>query len=87
MITKKNLSDLDEEHINEQISEICENHGVTIELLRGDRRGDGIVSVRRDVARVLTGKYGCSLKVVGRFLNRDHTSVHNLLYGKAYNRR
>lgn len=67
------------------ISEVAERHGLTLTQLRDHCRTRSIAYVRQEAmyeARVRAGK---SLPMIGRYLNRDHTTV---LYGvRAHERR
>jgi chromosomal replication initiation ATPase DnaA len=52
--------------------------GVTVDQMRGRGKGRERVAVRRIVAAYLR-RQGCSLPEIGRVLDRDHTTVLNLL--------
>ena len=61
-----------------EVEQIVRAAGVTVEQMRGRGKGRELVEVRRIVAAYLRRR-GCSLPEIGRVLNRDHTSVLNLL--------
>ncbi len=61
-----------------EVQQIVDAAGLTLEQVRGRGKGRGLVEVRRIVAAYLRRR-GCSLPEIGRVLNRDHTSVLNLL--------
>jgi len=61
-----------------EVEQITAAAGVTVEQVRGRGKGRELVEVRRIVAAYLRRR-GCSLPEIGRVLNRDHTSVLNLL--------
>jgi chromosomal replication initiation ATPase DnaA len=60
------------------VEQIASAAGVTVDQVRGSSRAPALVEVRRIIAAYLRRR-GCSLPEVGRFLNRDHTSVMHLL--------
>ncbi len=65
-----------------EVEQIVGAAGVTVDQMRGRRKGRELVEVRRIVAAYLRRR-GCSLPEIGRVLNRDHTSVLNLLRASA----
>jgi hypothetical protein len=60
------------------VQQIVAAAGLTLDQVRGHRRRREETEVRRIVAAYLRRR-GCSLPEIGRVLNRDHTSVLNLL--------
>jgi hypothetical protein len=64
------------------VQQIVDAAGLTLEQLRGRGRGRNEVAVRRIVAAYLRRR-GCSLPEIGRVVNRDHTTVLNLLQTPA----
>ena len=60
------------------IEQIASAAGVTVDQVRGSSRTHELVEVRRIIAAYLRRR-GCSLPEIGRLLDRDHTSVMNLL--------
>ncbi len=65
-----------------EVEQIVGAAGVTVDQMRGRRKGRELVEVRRIVAAYLRRR-GCSLPEIGRVLNRDHTTVLNLLRASA----
>jgi hypothetical protein len=60
------------------LEEIAAAGGGTLALLRGPSRSRPLVELRRQAALYLRSR-GCSLSEIGAALNRDHTSILNLL--------
>jgi hypothetical protein len=60
------------------LEEIAAAGGTTLALLRGPSRSRPLVELRRAAARYLRSR-GCSLPEIGVALNRDHTTILNLL--------
>jgi hypothetical protein len=58
-----------------------EEQGLTMAQLRSADRSADMVEARRRVARYLR-HHGWSLPSIGRFIDRDHTTVMHLLAGK-----
>lgn len=67
----------------EEAEKIAEAAGYTLDQLRGSSRHCLVMEVRRIVARYLTEEYGLSSVEIGEILNRDHTTVLNLLSPKS----
>jgi chromosomal replication initiation ATPase DnaA len=65
-----------------EVREIVDAAGLTVEQLRGHDKRRELMELRRIVATYLRRR-GCSLSEIGRVLNRDHTSVLNLLRTRA----
>jgi len=65
----------------------CRRAGVTRAVIRSEDRHGAIVAVRRAIAVRLRGELGLSLWHIAMILNRDHSSVMNLLDGGARRRR
>jgi Bacterial dnaA protein helix-turn-helix len=61
-----------------EVQQIVAAAGLTLDQVRGHGRRREETEVRRIVAAYLRRR-GCSLPEIGRVLNRDHTSVLNLL--------
>lgn len=59
----------------EEASKICAAHRVTLSDVRGPRRTALLVAARRAVAVMLRQDRGLKLQVIGRLLNRDHTTI------------
>lgn len=63
----------------EIISAICETHGVSVDQVLGDSHKPHLVRIRAIIAHVLHGERGLSKAAIGRLMDRDHTSIINLL--------
>ncbi|HEY7202437.1 MAG TPA: hypothetical protein VIC57_19615 [Candidatus Dormibacteraeota bacterium] len=61
-----------------QAERIALSAGLSLQVLRGPGRTRELVRVRRLIANHLKSR-GCSLPAIGELLNRDHSSVVNLL--------
>ena len=57
----------------------CEQFGVTREDLLGHCRKKHLVGARQFIVLRLTSELGMSRTAIGRFMNRDHTSIFGLL--------
>lgn len=58
---------------------VCDKYDVSLEELRGPRRYKSLVAARHELMwRIKTELPHCSYPQIGRFLNRDHTTI---LYG------
>lgn len=68
---------------NEQIDRIAVWHGVGLKDVLGKDRRPTPVAARRDVA-IYFRHTGKSFPEIGRILQRDHTTVLNLVYGKGW---
>ncbi len=55
-----------------------EEQGISVEMLRSGSRRAGLMQARRVVAHYLE-EHEWSPTAIGDFLNRDHTTVYNLL--------
>ena len=82
MRTQANLTNLDYKHIMEVVKDIADKHHFTVADMRGVRRGPKYTEARREISEVLRDKYNCSYPVIGKFLNKDHTSILYYLHGK-----
>ncbi len=75
---------------NEAISEVmrsaCRTHSITIPELRGRGRARSIIAARREVSMRLRKEFGLSLMMIASVLQRDHTSIMNLLKPKPWRR-
>jgi chromosomal replication initiation ATPase DnaA len=59
--------------------EECARAGVTMADVRGKRRRDRIVAIRRAIARRLRNETLLTYPEIGRVINRDHSTVLSLL--------
>lgn len=59
--------------------ETCRLFGVNREQLRTHRRNIRLVEARQHLAVRLTVELKMSRSMIGRFMNRDHSSIWNLL--------
>lgn len=66
-----------------KIAAFCQLHGITPELFYSDRKDARIVNARRDVAAMMR-QDGISFPQIGLLLNRDHSTIINLLDPKKY---
>lgn len=62
----------------ERIHALASSYGYTMEEIRGHSRVKPLVDARSFIARRLRQE-GRSLPHIGRTLNRDHSSIHNLI--------
>ena len=58
---------------------IAAHHNVTVKELKSNRRPDYLVNARNDLILALKENLDWSLPRIGRFINRDHTSVLHAL--------
>ena len=65
----------------------CRRAGFSRAVIRSEARQGPIVEARRQIAVRLRGELGLSLWHIAMILNRDHSSVMNLLDGGARRRR
>lgn len=65
----------------------CRRAGLTRAVIRSEARQGQIVEARRKIAVRLRGELGLSLWHIANILNRDHSSIMNLLDGGARRRR
>lgn len=64
--------------------EVCEKHHVTLAELQSPLRYKPIVRARWELMARAYSETGASFPAIGRFLNRDHTTVmHGVLKHKA----
>jgi len=71
-----------------RVNEICERHGLPMEAVRGPSRCQRVIPARKAVACFLRHEKHMSLSQIGHFLgDRDHTSIHYLIHGRARERR
>jgi chromosomal replication initiation ATPase DnaA len=61
---------------------IAESYGFTLEALRSPCRSGLYVAARRAISRRLKFEGHMSYPAIGHLLNRDHSSIQNLLWGK-----
>ena len=61
---------------------VLTRHNTTWEALVGPGRFRPLVEARREISRKLHTEKGWAFAQIGRFLNRDHTSIMNLLGNK-----
>ena len=57
------------------LASICQRHGVSVQHARGRLRYRQYVDVRKEFCRAAVDLGTWSTPQIGRFLNRDHTSV------------
>lgn len=69
--------------IRRVVDEICAEYGTNRTELRGECRTRTLVDARRRVALRLYRDFGFSMVGIGKVLNREHSSVFNLLWPKA----
>lgn len=72
------LMEMPSERIDRIIFEVAEAHYTTVAAIRGPARDRDTVDARRDVCFALRAE-GLSSTQIGAKINRDHTSVLNLL--------
>lgn len=87
MIRQDNLTELDIRHIRGVIKEISHKHDFTVRLVRSERRGPLLKAARVEISEILKYKYNCSYPVIGKFLNKDHSTIVYYLKGKPYQRK
>jgi chromosomal replication initiation ATPase DnaA len=68
------------------IAEVAARHQTTAAAVLGESRARYVVDARREIAMHLHGQ-GLSSVQIGRLMNRDHTSILNLLGATKSNRR
>jgi hypothetical protein len=61
-------------------SEVCAKHGFTAELMRGERRNSTLFLARGEFYFRAAAETAASFPIIGRVINRDHTTV---IYGAA----
>jgi chromosomal replication initiation ATPase DnaA len=71
------------EKVLNEVDRIAFWHGVGIMDVMSHYRRRPVVAARRDCAVYLRSK-GKSFPEIGRILQRDHTTVMNLFYGKGW---
>jgi chromosomal replication initiation ATPase DnaA len=70
-----------------RVKEICDRHGLPVEVVTGPSRCQRVIPARKAVARYLRHERRMTLSQVGHYLgDRDHTSVHYMIYGRASER-
>lgn len=67
--------------VEEFIKGICKERGVLYHELLSKSRAWKLVAVRREISIVLLSK-GFSLKRVGKYLKRDHTTIYHYIRGQ-----
>lgn len=67
---------------NEIIAQIASEWGLTYDDVVGKRRLKTFVRCRREVAYTLRYSFSLSLTEVGIIMDRDHTTIMNLLRGR-----
>jgi len=72
------LMEMPSERIDRIMFEVAEAHYTTVAAIRGPARDRDAVTARRDVCYALRAE-GLSSTQIGIKINRDHTSVLNLL--------
>lgn len=68
------------------IREVAEAHGLSIEDLVGPSRKHAHIRARWEAMRRIKEEFDLSLPRIGRFFNKDHTTVLNALRGGASKR-
>ena len=64
--------------LNKFLKQVCKNHDLTPESLKGSGRGLEYVAARRDFS-VRAYNAGITVKAIGDFLGKDHTTIcHHL---------
>lgn len=57
------------------LASICQRHGIPPRTVTGPQRGKQAVTARKEFCRAAVDLGTWSTTQIGRFLNRDHTSV------------
>lgn len=65
----------DAQRAKEVMRAVCEYQGVDEQHLIGPKRARKLVEARQTIAWILHRKLGYTLKAVGEFLSRDHSTV------------
>lgn len=63
----------------EQIAEVTAKHGIPMSVIRSETHQRIVVEARADLADRLRRRASLSLPIIGRLMNRDHTTILNLL--------
>lgn len=71
----------------ERLDLICTSAGTTLAQVRGYGQTRLLIETRKHAARVLRIEYGLSYPMIGRMLNRDHTTVLTMVRGDRRKRR
>lgn len=58
---------------------VCDQHLITIGELKSKKRQRELVEARVDFSRISNLEYGYSLTTIGRYMNRDHTTIIHYL--------
>lgn len=66
------------EQIEQIIRDVCARHEIPVRVIRGESRDRMAVAARREICQRLYDM-GLSSPQIGRWINREHTSVLNLL--------
>lgn len=66
---------------DDQLADYAQRLGVSVEAIRGPSRRADIVAIRARIARRLA-REGFTWCSIGRAMNRDHTTVRYLVFGK-----
>lgn len=64
-------------------TEVAQRHGLTLEDLRGPNAAQAYARPRWEAMAIIREKTAFSLPQIGRFFNRDHTSVFHGLQRHA----
>jgi len=67
------------ERIRIGLAKICQQHQISRDELLGTHRGKRFVAARRDAARMLRDGFGLSYPQIGDIMNRDHSTILNLM--------
>ena len=70
--------------LRELLFQLSVDTKIPIEAITGVCRDAPLVAVRREFSRKARA-IGASFPRIGRVLHRHHTTILNLVYGKAYN--
>ncbi len=69
---------------HEVVRQVCLLRGVPVHRVLGHRRWPELHKARFEIAMIMRGM-GISYPEIGRAMNRDHSTIHVLLNGKARN--
>jgi len=60
-------------------ADVAKRHGLTVEDLRGPERRQAAVRARHEAMAIIRAQGRFSLPQIGKFFNRDHTTVIHAL--------
>jgi len=55
--------------------DICEKHGITLSMLRSDRRFQKLSDARQEFSYIAYVEMGLTFQQIGKYLHKDHTSI------------